>query len=241
MNTVDKKFEEWALGFSGTDGGDMGSPQEPAIWVSGIEWGGGHTAETLQKELATDVSSPRQGYSDWYYNIKFRFNAQKMKLLSAVLGGKVSDYKNFAETAKPFCEGQKGFFKTNIYPVGFRNVSHTHWRHSIAEVTGFETKRSYMDWCRQHRFPVMRSWVAKAKPRLIICAGVNTADDFKCAYAESDKDFYLEDIEGQPLRWLKNAEDTLVVVVPFMTSPTGLKRNVAIQAFGDRICELMVD
>lgn len=241
MSNINHDFEKWALGFSGMDGGDIGAPSSQAIWVSGIEWGGGHSASSLLEEFNKNVSSPPDGYNDWAHNLKFKYNQQKMKLLSAVQGGIVADYKVFAETKRPFCVGSQGYFKTNLYPVGFRNVNHHHWLDSIAQVTGIETKQGYMDWCRIHRFPKLRSYAAKAKPQLIICAGVTFADDFKRAYAEVNSEFKLELIDGQALRWLRNDDDTLVVVIPFMTSPRGLKRNITIQAFGERIRELLLD
>ena len=38
-------FAKWATGFSGCDGGDIGSAQNRSIWYCGIEWGGGHPAD----------------------------------------------------------------------------------------------------------------------------------------------------------------------------------------------------
>ena len=45
--SITERFENWALGYSGCDGGDLGYPSSPSTWVCGIEWGGGHTPEAL--------------------------------------------------------------------------------------------------------------------------------------------------------------------------------------------------
>ena len=39
---IDARFAKWATGFSGCDGGDIGSPKSRSIWFCGIEWGWGH-------------------------------------------------------------------------------------------------------------------------------------------------------------------------------------------------------
>ncbi|WP_260951748.1 hypothetical protein [Campylobacter sp. RM16187] len=38
---TEEYFKKWALGFSGCDGGDIGSPENPSAWLCGIEWGEG--------------------------------------------------------------------------------------------------------------------------------------------------------------------------------------------------------
>ena len=68
--------KNWMLDFSGCDGGTIGSPKKPAIWVCGIEWGGGTDAEGLKNYINQDWNgSPEFGYDkagvlDFYrYNI----------------------------------------------------------------------------------------------------------------------------------------------------------------------------
>lgn len=44
-----KQNYDWLRDFHGCDGGDIGSPEKPSVWVCGIEWGGGHTVENLRQ------------------------------------------------------------------------------------------------------------------------------------------------------------------------------------------------
>ena len=59
------EFKKLALGFSGCDGGDIGSPQKRAVWLCGIEWGCGHDAQFLLEDMGLDYSSPPPGYNNW--------------------------------------------------------------------------------------------------------------------------------------------------------------------------------
>jgi hypothetical protein len=156
--SITKKFEKWALGYSGCDGGGIGSPSSPGTWVCGIEWGGGHTPEALVTHMEEDVSSPPRGYSDWTENLAYIFNWQVMKLLSAINGGSVSDYKKFAETVKPFIDGSPNYFKMNLYPIGFKDTSYARWHDNFSHITGFQSKADYLSWCSTFRFPEIRKW-----------------------------------------------------------------------------------
>lgn len=37
---LSQQVQDFLLGFSGCNGGKIGSPNAPSIWVCGIEWGG---------------------------------------------------------------------------------------------------------------------------------------------------------------------------------------------------------
>ena len=119
-----KLFEKWATTYSGCDGGDIGSLNNRSIWFCGIEWGGGDEAnvEALNTMFSKDMSIPPSGYDDWKNNLSWIFNWQAVKLLAAIDGRQISDYKLFAEEVKPFTVGSGGYFKMNIYPLAFRNI-----------------------------------------------------------------------------------------------------------------------
>src|SRR5574338_666082 len=93
-------FKKWCTGYSGCDGGDLGSPESPSVWVCGIEWGGGHTPKSLLSNISEDVRTPPQGYDSWQDNLSYIFNWQTMKLLSAIDGGRVKDYKKYEDGRK---------------------------------------------------------------------------------------------------------------------------------------------
>lgn len=51
-------FKNFAASFSGCDGGDLGSAEQKAIWLCGLEWGGGGTAESLNAGIDFHVAHP---------------------------------------------------------------------------------------------------------------------------------------------------------------------------------------
>jgi hypothetical protein len=241
-------FEKWATEFSGSDGGDIGNPKDPSIWFCGIEWGGGHPADEheLHKIFMENVSKPAVGYEkangdpDWEENIKVRFNWQAMKLLSAINGGYVSDYKLFAENVRPFVKGEQGYYKMNLYPLAFRNTDHQLWKSAFAKATCFEKKQEYIDWIASSRFPLMKSWVQAYEPKLIICTGITYASNFRMAFVDDGLEFKSESIDDRELHWVVNKNGTTVVVIPFMLNRYGLTRNISIQKFGEKIRALLM-
>lgn len=239
---VNPEFAKWAVGFSGCDGGDIGTPESSSVWFCGIEWGGGHPAdaEKLRSVWKEDAGRPRAGYESWRANLEYIFNWQAVKLLAAVNGGLVSDYKQFAEKAQPFVTGGTGYFKMNLYPLAFKNTSHALWQDAFADATGLPSKQNYLEWMRGKRFPVMKSWVATYAPKLIVCAGVTYREDFRSAFVDDDVELHREVIDDRELHWAKNVNGGLVVIIPFMVNPHGLTRNTSVQKFGDRIRQLMV-
>lgn len=236
-------FSKWATGFSGCDGGDIGSSQCKSIWFCGIEWGGGHPpeeAELTNSILSENVELPAKGYSDWKDNISYIFNWQAMKLLAAINGRDVSEYKEFAESVQPFVEGKIGYFKMNLYPLAFKNTSHELWKDGFAKATGLNSKQDYLGWIKYNRFPLMNTWVETYSPKLIVCVGKSYLDEYAFAFANEELAFQREVIDDRELNWTVGKNGTILVVVPFMVNRNGLTQNVSIQKFGDRIRELLL-
>ncbi|MDO8289170.1 MAG: hypothetical protein Q7T44_08130 [Parvibaculum sp.] len=237
--SITKRFENWALGYSGCDGGEIGSPSNPSTWVCGIEWGGGHTPEALAAHMEEDVSRAPRGYTDWTENLAYIFNWQVMKLLSVINGGSVSDYKNFAETVKPFVAGSPDYFKMNLYPIGFKDTSFARWHDNFSHITGFHGKADYLRWCSTCRFPEIRKWAKSAAPELILCLGKTYIQDFRSAFHNNNGSFFHEIIDNRDLFWCVNDQGSIVAVIPFMVNRNGLVKNVSIQKFGERISQLL--
>ena len=232
-------FKEWCAGYSGCDGGDLGSQKSPSVWVCGIEWGGGHTPKSLLSSISEDVRTPPQGYDSWQDNLSYIFNWQTLKLLSAIDGGCVKDYKIFAENVMPFVRGSSGYFKMNLHPIGFKNTSHDRWLKEFSDITGFATKSDYLAWSNNYRLPQIRKWAEKSKPKLILCLGKTYLPQFKRAFLDDDSIVNQETIEGKEMFWSRNLQGSVVVVIPFMVNRNGLTRNSAIQCFGARIRQLL--
>jgi hypothetical protein len=235
---VSKEFEKWGLGYAGCDGGDIGSPQLPSVWVCGIEWGGGHNLEELRQDMQEDVQTPPKGYQSWEDNLNYIFNWQVMKLLAAMKGLPVSSYKQFAEVERPFVDGSVGYFKMNLYPIAFRNTSHQNWLSDFSGITGFSSKHEYLDWSNEKRSPRIKNWVQSCSPKLVICLGKSFRGEFGAAFSVTSNSWATEVIDEKELSWAINEHGTLVVVLPFMVNRYGLVRNLSIQKFGERIAWL---
>ena len=239
-------FSRWALEFSGCDGGDIGTPSAPSVWFCGIEWGGGHSenADQLRAIFQGDESKPPKGYEDpdgkgaWRENLAYIYNRQAVKLLSAINGGRVEDYKIFAERIQPFTNGAIGYFKMNLFPLAFRNTNAAHWGEVMANATGLPDKAAYLAWIREHRFQIIHSWVKEYRPKLIVCTGITYYNDFIRAFSGTELAMTKEVIEDRELRWARTETGTLLIIIPFMVNRYGLTRNSLIQMFGDRIREL---
>lgn len=231
-------FAKWCLGYSGCDGGDIGTAHSRSIWACGLEWGGGNDVKQLSRHIKDDVTIPPGGYDDWQENLSYIFNWQLIKLLAVVEGSKVSDYKRFAEKTAPFVVGNKGYFKMNLFPIAFKNTDHHHWREAFSEITGFEKKADYLHWCREHRLPQLRAWSNMCKPEMVVCLGKTSLQDFAAVFLDMGQDVEREVIDDRDLCWAVNSNDTLVVILPFMVNRNGLVKNASIQQFGERISEL---
>jgi len=237
-------FQKYAQGFSGCDGGDLGSPSSRSIWTCGIEWGGGEDFDTIgdffrDESAVENACKPPLGYEDWNINLKYRYNWQLMKILSVIFGGGFKDYKKFAEKFKPFVREHSGFFKMNLYPLAFKNTSHLHWNQELSQITGFDTKNKYIDWIKENRFPIIRSWTEKYMPKLVLCTGINYKEEFFSAFCNDKGKTESETIDERELAFRVNRQNTIIAVIPFMSNHYGLVKNVSIQKFGERIRELM--
>lgn len=238
---VSTEFEKWALGYAGCDGGDIGSPEHPSVWVCGIEWGGGHDPESLRKHMQEESDDPPNGYLSWNENLSYIFNWQVVKLLAAISGNQVSNYKEFAENVKPFVDGFSGYFKMNLYPIAFRNTSHVNWLGGFSEITGFTSKNEYLAWCNEKRLPNICRWAQNNLPELVICLGKTFRSEFGTAFSIQADSWNTETIDDKDLSWAINESGTLVAVLPFMVNRNGLVRNASIQKFGERIAGLQSD
>lgn len=69
-----------------------------------------------------------------------------------------------------------GYFKANLYPEPFNTV--TDWDAAAEAATGFAKKDEYRIWLRTTRFRVMKSWIERCRPKLVIGAGLTHLADF---------------------------------------------------------------
>jgi hypothetical protein len=231
---VNAKFAKWAKGFAGCDGGNL----EGSIWLCGIEWGLGKP-HTLEKELQEDVTQPPQRYKKADDVLRgpdrrpYPFNRMFLKLVAAMHGRPLEAYKAMAnEQPFPF-HRESDYFKLNLFPVAFQKVDAALWDQQYRAATGLASREEYLRWCRENRFPMIRSWMKQGQPKLIVSVGLSNMEDFHGAFGIGGTE-HEEIIQGKRLVWFAD-DTTTVAVVPFPTSPSGLNSNEAIQEFGQRL------
>lgn len=131
------KFERWALGFSGCDGGNP----KGCVWLCGLEWGGDETKETFS---FTDVSRPSAINPKDETFLKYPYNWRAMKLLAALNGAPPTEsYTDFFRRQSCFASNSD-YFKLNLYPISFKTTSHSRWTKWLEKETGFATKQEYL-------------------------------------------------------------------------------------------------
>lgn len=234
--------KNWLLDFSGCDGGTIGSPEKQSIWVCGIEWGGGQTAEELENYInQTWNSSPDFGYSADSVLDFYQYNMVVYKLLAVMKNYDIDNYKQFVKKEMPFLEnGHSSYFKMNLYPIAFKKTNANLWTNEIAEVSGFKTKNDYLQWCKENRFPIMQQWVKKYAPKLIICFGKTYVHEFNLAFADNETDFNTEEVGNLILQWKNNNNGTIIAVLPFPNAVNkGLKSHSDIEAMGKRLAQFI--
>jgi hypothetical protein len=235
-------FQKWAIDWSGCDGGDLGTAEQPGIWQCGLEWGVQGNWEYTADKLLSIFKKPIDisGYETIDDLCSPPFNQSVLKILTVLSNKETADYLEFARTEKPFMQGSKGFFKMNLYPLWFPNFDDAHWHEGCAEATGFQTKAEYKLWISQHRFPFFRQQMQTHQPKLILCVGIGSRDHFKMAFLDEKTELNSEVIEDRTLYWARNA-GTLLAIVPFATggSSGSLNKDSTKQLFGQRIAELL--
>jgi len=157
------------------EGGDLGTPENPSIWVLGIEpdWSIADAAADAKADPQRDAERERYSIE---LQLKWPYNVKAFKLLAGIAGQSTEDHVAFAETARPFEKGCTGYFKANLFPEPFNNVAE--WDDAAIELTGFASKPEYQDWLRDARFAVLREMIAKHRPKVLIGTGLTHLHDF---------------------------------------------------------------
>lgn len=234
--------KNWLLDFSGCDGGTIGSPEKQSIWVCGIEWGGGTDTEGLKNYINQQWNgSPDFGYEKIEDLDFYPYNRIVYKLLGVMQGYPIDSYREFAQKEQPFVENShSSYFKMNLYPIAFIDTDHAHWEKDFSEITEFEDKQQYIEWCHENRFPVMKQWVQKYGPKLIICFGKTYKYEFDLAFSDNYQEFTNEAIGDLVLQWKKNDNGTIIAILPFPNAVNkGLKSHSDIEAMGKRLAQFV--
>lgn len=231
--------ESMLVEFDGCDNDRPGSPVAPAIWIFGIEPGDSIADKLARSKAGTELNpSAGQSYSV-ERQLKWPFNQKTFKLLAAIEGE--TDYKTFATKKQPFVEGSEGYFKGNIYPYACNNVAE--WSPEVADELGCD-KKGYVQWCNEHRIPVIHSWVKKYQPKVFIGVGATYRTIF--SRAVFGREVQLEEIQisgkSQVKTIFSHKENGLrLVVIPHFAGPYGMNCNKSIHGTGQYIAGFISD
>lgn len=170
-----RRIEDEECFLSTCDGGDPGTPDQRSIWVLGIEPGWSLNDENVEDDANPEHASRLQAYPV-ELQLEWPFNRNAFKLLSALDGGEPENYRDFAMKKRPFERGSKGYFKANLFPEPCNKVGE--WDATSIAKTGFSTKDEYRSWIRENRFRVLKTWIARCSPRVVIGTSITHVADF---------------------------------------------------------------
>jgi len=240
---MQQNFSDDALRkFVGCDSDEQaaGTPASRSIWLFGIE----HGTYMSRQEVDAEAQGDAVEDADDSYSIELQrrwpYNQRAFKLLTAIRGIPVQNWREFAGENQPFVKGSPGYFKGNLYPYACHNTSE--WPKAAADETGFANKLDYQAWCRDRRLPVIRSWVEEYRPEVFIGVGTGYRNDFaKAVFAEAGQlEVSTVVAAGQERRLFYRADgDKKLVVVPHFSSAAGLNSDALLQVTGTFIAKFM--
>lgn len=234
--SADPNFEYWATGYSGCDGGNI----DGRIWFCGIEFGGGHTRESLVfEDVSKPPSIPDEKLSK---KLGYQYNQKVAKLNAVIRDHSISSWRETAKQHNLFSDSSD-IFKLNLYPVAFKRDAEELWEPWLFEITGLPTKSIYRAWCQLYRFPKLKQWLEMGNPKLIVATGLSYADHFNFAFSGNDAAYnpiiQEEKLENRRIRWrVINDGKTVLAVVPFLGGASGLNSDAQLTAVGQRLRQL---
>lgn len=216
-----------------------GTPASPSVWLFGIEHGTYRSRHDGGIGVVGDANDDDNDYSVETQR-RWPYNQKAFKLLAAMQGIPVQDWREYAEKHQPFVKGSPGYFKGNLYPYACHNAAE--WPAEAADETGFANKLDYQTWCRDKRLPVIRSWVEEYKPSVFIGVGSGYRNDFSRAVFANEAELETTVVvaAGKERRlFFRIDEAKKLVVVPHFSSAAGLNSDALLQATGTFIAKLM--
>lgn len=97
--------------------------------------------------------------------------------------------------------------------------------------TGFDTKQAYRSWLRDNRFRVMKAWIERCQPRLVIGTGISHLSDFLTITGTVEQpSVYTFEVNGHSKRLYVAKSGTVpVAIIPHLSGgPHSLNSNAAI-------------
>lgn len=224
-----RKIEDTEHFLSTCDGGDIGTPESPSTWLLGIE-PGWSLADQASEEQDDEGAVERYKQYPIDLQLGWRFNKSAFKLLHALAGGAPEDYLEFAERAQPFVRGSTGYFKANLFPVPFNSVKE--WNDSAVAETGFTTKEEYRSWVRDSRVPVLKHWIERSRPKLVLGCGLTCSEDYlRAASVSNGGEVHHFEVNGHTKRLITTKSGVVpIAVIPHLSGgANGLNSYEAIR------------
>jgi hypothetical protein len=173
--------------------------------------------------------------------IKHPHNWKAAKLLAAMHIDDVAQYKTFYENRGCF-HRDGSFFWINLFPLRFRNTSHSNYTEKEGTACGLATKAEYERWCEEHRVVALKSWVRQCNPRMIVCTGIRDPYFrwFRMAFGTGGEALQDHVIGGKCLKTFPaNDGKTIVAVTYFFGGTHGLNSDKQIYATGRHLADLV--
>lgn len=239
--TPDPKFDKWARGFSGMDGGNLTGP----LWFCGIEFGG-NDERPFELDRARCYNFDDMLVPCWndYFKEKnprfttWQYDRKIAKIACEFLGSDISNWKEYMRTRLFTEDGE--VLKLNLYPINFSNISDSNWTERHYKRTGFKHKILYKAWCIQDRFPMLNALVNRHSPKVLVCTGISHKHEFRIAFAPHEKLFDAEIystffVGKHKVEAFKAANhSTQVFITPFL-GPGGIMSNEHLSMLGKAI------
>lgn len=233
MQTMNLNLVSMLDKFDGCEGGDAGTPTNPSIWLFGVEPGWSKFDQENTDASKTPIDD---GYSI-EAQLQWPYNRNAFKLLAAIAGFPLSQYREFASEHQPFVQGSKGYFKGNLYPYACNNVDH--WPEDAAAETGLASKTEYQQWCNEYRWPAIKSWIDEHQPNLFIGVGNTFRDQFSLSvFGRSiELECHEININGYSKKlYFGQSDGRKLVVIPHLSGGSnGLNSDEAIEKAGTMI------
>ena len=200
----------------------------------GLEPGWSKKDENDEKNGGGTTKLELESYST-ALQMKWPFNRNAFKLLAAMNGREISDYKSFAEEQHIFERGSQEYLKGNLHPLAFRQVED--WDRTASSSTGFLDKESYRLWIKENRFPVITEWIERCRPKLFIGVGNSHRKEFMTVTRSPSYEERKFPINGftKKMYLTKSGLVPLAVIPHLSRGKNGLNSDEAIQKTADKI------
>ncbi|WP_267221608.1 hypothetical protein [Dyella silvae] len=223
-------LQAYLKSYAGHDGGNP----DAKVWVCGIEHGGGpddgdkaFDVSQLEPEsvmsywtpqFKQDHEKPGQEWKSWPYHQKV---AKLMTAIESVQddptrSASVDGWRNYH--LNHLYQPQGSSFKLNLLPLSVRSTSAADWAQTYGGVPEIATRKSYIQLCREVRFPELRSLKERHKPSVIIGTGRTLRRLFAEAFGyNTSREEMKSIVDGSRSRTCSIYRDqiTTLVVSPF--------------------------